>query len=175
SGIVGMIYWFTHSLDFLLLASYFQRHLLILIEDNMLTVFLPIGIVLRILPYTRGAGGVIMAIALGLFFVYPLMYAILLGILPPAHCYAASPTVNPCESVDPICFAKIMAYLNEAKNYATTLEFVKIVVGNMRMMFIASIVFPLVNLTITLTFIRSILQFLGADVAEMGEGILKII
>jgi hypothetical protein len=179
SGPVGMNYWITHSIQFLLLAEYFQRHLLIFIEDNMLTVFLPVGIVLRILPYTRGAGGVIMAIALGLFFIYPMMYALLLGVLlgefQTVSCLVATPSIYSCDSADPACASLTIAALKEEKIVEDIGLLDEYFFAPIRMLFIASFVFPLVNLTLTLTFIRATMQFFGADVAEMGQGLLKII
>ncbi len=178
SGPVGIMYWIAHNIDFLLLVNYFQRHLLLFIEDNALKVLLPVGVVLRIMPYTRGAGGVIMAIALGLFFVYPLTYVVILGMMPRSQCTAVVPSVYSsdfCESIDPTCAAQIIAFINEQSNFTDTNTFITQVSSDLNMMFISAIVFPIVNFTITLTFIRSILQFLGADVAEMGEGIIKLI
>ncbi len=175
SGFVGFAYWIAHNLDFLLLVTYFQRHLLIFAEDNMLTVFLPIGIILRIIPYTRGAGGVIMSIALGLFLIYPLMYGVLLGIFPKTSCTAVPPTVYQCEANDPACSAQYIAFMNEKNNFLNVMNFYTQISSNLRTLMILALVFPMINLTFTLTFIRSILQFFGADVAEMGQGILKII
>ncbi|MCX8195223.1 MAG: hypothetical protein N3G22_03925 [Candidatus Micrarchaeota archaeon] len=50
-----------HSLY--VLAEYLQR--------NMLSVFLPAGLVLRVFPFTRGVGGLFIAIAIGFFFIFP--------------------------------------------------------------------------------------------------------
>ena len=42
-------------------------------SEKMLALFLPLGLVLRSFPSTRSVGGGIIALALGLYFVYPLM------------------------------------------------------------------------------------------------------
>lgn len=47
------------------------------ISKNMLSVFLPLGIVLRVFPITRGAGGLLIAIAIGFYFVFPLAFVML--------------------------------------------------------------------------------------------------
>lgn len=41
------------------------------IKQNMLTVFLPLGIILRTFYFTRGIGALFMSIAIGFFFIYP--------------------------------------------------------------------------------------------------------
>ena len=55
-----------------LLATYAQRAMLTFAQNNMLTVFLPLGIMARSFPLTRKMGGTIIAMALALYFVYPL-------------------------------------------------------------------------------------------------------
>jgi hypothetical protein len=156
-------------------VNYFQRHLLLFIEDNMFTFFLPLGILLRVLPYTRGAGGVIMSVALGLFLVYPLMYAVFLGVMPRPACSVVAPVVHDYEASDTVWAALSMAFMDSSKSFMAIQGFTGNILDEIRLIFISSIVFPLVNITITLTFIRSSMQFLGADVAEMGQGIIKII
>jgi hypothetical protein len=47
-----------------IMAEYIQR--------NMLSVFLPMGLLLRVFPITRGVGGLFIALAVGFFFVFPL-------------------------------------------------------------------------------------------------------
>ncbi len=44
------------------------------IGNTMLTMFLPIGLVLRSNPFTRGVGALFIAIALGLYIVFPLAF-----------------------------------------------------------------------------------------------------
>jgi len=175
SGPIGFCYWITNQLSFLLMVNYFQRHLLLFIEDNMFTFFLPLGILLRVLPYTRGAGGVIMSVALGLFLVYPLMYAVFLGVMPRPACSVVAPVVHDYEASDTVWAALSMAFMDSSKSFMAIQGFTGNILDEIRLIFISSIVFPLVNITITLTFIRSSMQFLGADVAEMGQGIIKII
>ncbi|MFA5106484.1 MAG: hypothetical protein WC506_06015 [Candidatus Micrarchaeia archaeon] len=48
-----------------------QTFLLDFIEKQMLAIFLPIGILLRSFPFTRSAGGALLALVFGLYFVYP--------------------------------------------------------------------------------------------------------
>lgn len=53
-----------------------QRALLKFFAVSALMVFLPMGVVLRIFPPTRGAGGVLIAIAFSFFFIFPFTYLI---------------------------------------------------------------------------------------------------
>ncbi len=47
------------------------------LANNMLAVFLPIGLILRIFPFLRGIGGLMIAIAIGFYFVFPIAYILL--------------------------------------------------------------------------------------------------
>ena len=62
---------FTSSL---ILAT--QKAFLVFVQNNMLGVFLPAGIIMRSIPLTRKAGGTLIAMALALYFVYPLSLAL---------------------------------------------------------------------------------------------------
>ncbi|MFA5076827.1 MAG: hypothetical protein WC488_00145 [Candidatus Micrarchaeia archaeon] len=46
------------------------------ISANMLTMFLPIGIVLRAIPFTRGIGAFFIALALGFYIIFPFLFVI---------------------------------------------------------------------------------------------------
>ena len=50
-----------------------QLFVLKYIQASMLTVFLPLGIILRVLHFTRGIGGFFIALAISMYFVYPAM------------------------------------------------------------------------------------------------------
>lgn len=69
---------FATTLTFLQYATYLQKNLLLMIQQIALVVFLPVGIVLRTFPLTRGAGNLFMALSIGAYFVYPLSYSMLL-------------------------------------------------------------------------------------------------
>lgn len=48
-----------------------QMFVLKYINENMLAVFLPLGIILRVFNFTRGIGGFFIALAISLYFIYP--------------------------------------------------------------------------------------------------------
>jgi hypothetical protein len=54
-------------LTFLLYATYLQKHLLLFIQQVSLVAFLPLGILLRTTPLTRGAGNLFIALGLGFY------------------------------------------------------------------------------------------------------------
>lgn len=76
-----------------------QMFLLKYIRENMLTIFLPLGIILRTFYFTRGIGGFFIALALSLYFIYPtalfIMTAVSVG--PPAVPVPSLTTVGLCD------------------------------------------------------------------------------
>jgi len=44
------------------------------ISENMLTIFLPLGLLLRAFPYTRGLGALFISIAIGFYFIFPVLF-----------------------------------------------------------------------------------------------------
>jgi len=59
----------------ILLAFFVQKELLLFIQAAALPVLLPTGILLRAFPFSRKAGSTLIAIALTLFVIYPLVLA----------------------------------------------------------------------------------------------------
>lgn len=60
-----------YKLVSLMISLNSQMFVLKYIEKNMLAFFLPLGIVLRTLHFTRGIGGFFIALAISLYFIYP--------------------------------------------------------------------------------------------------------
>ena len=53
-----------------------QLFMLCFIKQQMLTILLPVGVMLRTFPFSRSAGGALIAICIGLYFVYPAMLTV---------------------------------------------------------------------------------------------------
>ncbi len=69
----------------ILLTSFFinsfQILLLSFVEDSLLKIILPLGVILRFLPFSRKAGSILIAIALGTYIITPLVYLMDIGML----------------------------------------------------------------------------------------------
>ena len=82
SGWVTLYHYINNNLVYLVLFHYVQYSLLQFSAATMLQVFLPIGLILRAFPVTRGAGGLVTAIALGFAFVFPITYVLIVAMMP---------------------------------------------------------------------------------------------
>jgi len=100
--LVDMSHIMSMFLTDLLLMIYVQKHLLFFFNGTMLTIFLPLGIVMRTFLPTRSAGNLFIGLALGFGIVYPLAYGMVLSIQGPQieqtinhYCGVATATTTP--------------------------------------------------------------------------------
>ncbi|RLG20049.1 hypothetical protein DRN67_00980 [Candidatus Micrarchaeota archaeon] len=182
SIIVSALYFMAHNTAFLLLANYFQRHLLIFIYQTMFTLFLPIGIVLRTLPVTRGAGGFFIALAIGLYIVYPVsLSAMMLTARDPTSALGTagcSLTLN-AEELRGIHIsdqASFQYHVGRATRLFPAIdERINLYSNAFPFFLIRSFLLPLIALTLVFTFVRTTAVFFGADIAEVSRGLVKLI
>ncbi len=170
---MALAQYLANNYTWLALALYFQINFLKWIETSMFTVYLPIGIVLRIFPWTRGAGALLIALAIGLYIVYPLMFIVVIANSgsAPEGCSPVPMTVQkslcatePSSFVELIQSAKAEASLGSGS-----------LGGGASSMIVFGYFYPISVLVIVFAFVRSIAPFLGADIAEMGRGLFKIV
>lgn len=84
-----------------------QMFVLKYIKENMLAVFLPLGIILRVFNFTRGIGGFFIALAISLYFIYPTVLFIM------ASTSGAPPTVPQLVQTRPdMCDTPVLAGLS---------------------------------------------------------------
>lgn len=71
-----------------------QYHVLEYVQRNMLSVFLPLGIILRAMKLTRGLGALFISISIALYYIYPaLLYLSAGGMMAPPHTPLVKETV----------------------------------------------------------------------------------
>jgi len=176
--ITGM-YMVAHNTTFIMLANFFMRTLLVFSYQTMFPIFLPLGIILRTFPFTRGLGGLLIASALGLYIVFPVSlsmgFMLTRSMVSSGECIATPETLTAAgvEISDPASFFFHKARMDrEVGGVVSLLD----LWGNVLPFFIVrSFFMPLVAGTATFTFIRASSTFFGADIAELGRGLFKLI
>jgi len=179
--IVSALYFMSHNVVFLLLANYLQRHLLIFIYQTMFPVFLPLGIILRIFPVTRGYGGFLIAVALGLYIVYPIAYSTMM--LTTRQMNAEQCRLDTlglsrddARGIQLTDEASFTYYKARSERLFGTVDNGISIFQQVFMFFVyRSFLFPLAALTLVFTFVRASASFFGADVGEMSRGLVKLI
>ena len=186
---MSLNHYINNNLVYLVLFHYVQYSLLQFAAYTMLPVFLPIGLALRAFPVTRGAGGLVTAIALGFAFVFPISYVLIVAMMPGVqgactqlNLVPQNPNYqtltggqdkgNPCLTNEG---AQIENHFRVEKSQnwlSQQLDYYSQLLG---LLFMQALFYPLAALIITFTFIRQTGSLFGADLAEIGRGLIKII
>jgi hypothetical protein len=131
------------------------------------------------------------SIAIGCYFVFPISIVTLMAMQgnsiavggatmqEGANAYALCTTVGILPNFEMMCGDDIVGYFlkeEELKMGAKTLEERVTTIGEQIVaLYLQAMFYPLVALIITFTFIRSTATIFGADLAELGRGLLKLI
>ena len=156
-----------------------QMELITYIKNNMLGVFIPLGILLRNFYFTRGPGALMIALGIGMYYIFPVFYVLLdPGFVPATpelesgteddsmkYCY---PTMSTAVSV--------INTVNEGDGGATAsglslgdLE------SELSTVYTQLILQPLIAFFLTMVFVRYIMMILGADTTDLTKMISKVI
>lgn len=161
-----------------------QRALIHFFYNTGFSVFIPAGVLLRIFPWTRGAGGILIALGIGLGIVYPIMFS-----------YVALMSENPSEVAkqanqlgNSIGGFNLSQYGACASNFSSLTDITTQrvlspqlrnasawITGWLSGIWLKIFYYPMLVLIVTFTFIRTISPLLGSDITEIGQGILQIL
>ncbi len=179
TGLVSLLHYIGNNLTFAMVAFYFLLQLISFSETTMLTVFLPIGIILRAFPLTRGAGALMMAIAIGMYFVFPLSFVIMIGMQGnlASSCSIGATDLGVQEDycLNPSEALQQEAKVEEVLKDKTLWEKVEQLKADVATMILQALFYPVVAFMITFTFIRAVSSMFGGDLAELGRGLIKLI
>lgn len=162
----------------------FQRALIHLFYNTGFTVFIPAGVLLRIFPWTRGAGGLLIAIGIGLSIVYPIMFTFvaMMSENPSEVRNKANELGNSIGGFDLSEFGAcasdfgVMADFATEKALSPQLKAASAwILGWLSSVWLKIFYYPMLVLIVTFTFIRTISPLLGADITEIGQGIVRLL
>jgi len=168
-------------LFFYVYAYFILVHMLNFVQYYGL-LFLTVGVVLRAFPPTRGMGAYIMAMSIGLYFVFPLSY-ILLSIMVGGYAGGAGiacAVPDIAEGLD-YCGFENSAKIQELQIWAEMYDkdmtefFDYFSFALLRELSIRVCFLPFVCLVIVLTFILNGSSLFGGYIPEIGRGIVKLI
>ena len=144
---------------------------------NMLSIFIPVGVLLRSFYFTRGPGALFMALGIGMYFIFPVFYILLdPGFVKlPEPVEAAQPTPSHyCYATMSSAVSLVSTIQSQGVGSTANLEF-----GDYRTLlkksYTSLMLHPLVALSITLVFVRYIMTVLGGDTYELTRMVTKVI
>ena len=181
-SIVQTVTNISNQIAFMAFLYYVFIHILNFIAGTALPIFLPVGVLLRAFPPTRGAGAYVLAFTIGFYFIFPLAYLLMANLSPAPficgfsvcgeidfemnHPYLCG-LQNPGKPHQFLLFAS--ATMSQAQNLLYELQ--QWVSG----MCINICCLPFMAMIVTMSFILSGTNLLGANLPEIGRGFVKLI
>ncbi len=181
-AISGTLSWILKSLGLFIMWMYFFAEV-IKFGDYLAVFLLPTGIILRAFPPTRGAGAMFVAMGLGLAIVLPSAFLMTLFVSGSSsqtlEVFLPESFDEYNQMLEDICIGNNPATSSMIKNMALSTDYEGLLSMWQESGFLAMLIkiflAPVVALIITFTFIRSFAMMLGADLAEIGRGLVKLI
>jgi hypothetical protein len=184
SPIIEQLHFQSYVVTMAAISTAGQKALIHLFYNAGFSIFIPAGVLLRIFPWTRGAGGLLIAIGIGISVVYPIMFS-----------YVALMSENPSEVANQanqlgnsIGGFNLTNYDACASDFQTATDFATHrvlspqlrnasawILGWLSGVWLKIFYYPMLVLIVTFTFIRTISPLLGADITEIGQGIIQIL
>ncbi|MFA5077310.1 MAG: hypothetical protein WC488_02695 [Candidatus Micrarchaeia archaeon] len=164
-----------NTLYFTELIYRFQIYVLRFMDVFALEFMLPIGILMRSFPPTRGAGAFVISFAIAIYLVYPFSFlAAAFSTTYPALCLTPDiPAPDLSTTMDRGSLWSMMMWYNAFEH-----NIIELVTnsGNFINSLLTNLCFlPMLALTLTLTFAQMSNGLFGANVPEIGRGLLKLI
>ena len=169
---------------------YLQKHILLFAQQTMLLIFLPLGVVLRAFPMVRGTGNLLISVAMGLYFVYPVSYSILLVLSRSSNNFDTSCGISGITQIDssgslPCAdlltdFSRIKGaigsyFVNTEEGANPAMAALTDMQRLISDMVIYAVVYPFVVAVITYTFIKSFATFLNVEAQEFAQGLVRLL
>ena len=155
--------------------------------------FFSIGVVLRAFPPTRGAGAYLMAMSIGLYFVFPISYLLIASAaLPHTQSILTEPVASGdfhynCLIPDP---NDVKALGCNAADISSAMSLPDQLAANKEQMESAMTIqiddftrhishviclFPMIAFVVLLTFVLNTTNLFGGNIPEIGRGLVKLI
>ncbi len=200
-GPVQTIRNITNYMTFTLFIYYIFIHMMRFMKATALTIFIPLGIVLRQFPPTRGSGAFILAFAIGFYLVFPFSYILVTNVVPQTF---ACPVLPEFEGLDQLtthgignpdkAFEMMLWTQSHQSGFMATLSGISTYIGGFDMdpanvipdaaeftggrlagFSINLCCLPFLALIITMSFVLSSTNLFGANLPEIGRGFIKLI
>ncbi|MFH1785710.1 MAG: hypothetical protein ABH842_04745 [Candidatus Micrarchaeota archaeon] len=153
-----------------------QAELIRYIQNNMLGVFIPLGLLLRSFYFTRGAGALMMSIGIGFYYIFPVFYVL----LDPSFVPAPPPIENTQTVQDQYCYptmstaVSVLTSMNSGEGGSSGLALGD-VKSELSKVYSQLILHPLIAFFLTMVFVRYIMTVLGADSTDLTKMFSKVI
>jgi uncharacterized membrane protein len=151
------------------------------VKNNMLSFFLPIGLLLRSFFFTRGIGAFLMSVAIGFYFIFPVIYIITdPGFVKPTYVAPAKPP----EYSSPMCVATFSGLSYSmystfgskatSASAATALSMDQLK-SDITSVYSSVLLQPFIAFAITIVLIRYMIIVLGGESMDVLRAVAKVV
>jgi hypothetical protein len=180
--------WFNEAESYRLLNNFLTNALIGIntlvvtgdfVKNNMLAFFLPVGVLLRAFPFTRGIGAFFIALAIGFYFIFPLLYVI----TDPGF---VKPVYKPQSGVSqgtPLCFPTLSSVsysiyapaLGTGSSSSGAALSLNALLSDLSSVYVSLLLQPFVVFSVTIVFVRYITSILGGETADILRAVAKVV
>ena len=152
-------------------------YLLLYIKNTMLSIFIPVGILLRSFNFTRGAGALFIALGVGLYFIFPILFIL----LDPGFVKIDTPPAVGGSTLlqQTLCYPTLSAAVTLINTNTQSASGSTLAAGRLRdnlaMAYVGLVLHPLVAFFLTLAFVRYLMVILGGDTFALMKMVSKVI
>ncbi len=162
----------------LLIGLNAQASIVDYIKANALSMFIPLGVLLRSFQFTRTLGALFLAFGVGMYFIFPVFFVLLDPGFTPAP---PPPTIPPPSSLSPYCYSTMSSTVTvlktlQAGGLGTTNSLASAnVASDLSKAYIQLMLHPMVAFFLTMVFVRYMMTILGADTYEVMRMVTKVV
>lgn len=172
------------------ISTYFQLNLLQWIEASMAAIYLPLGIIFRAIPLTRGLGAAMLGIAITLYFIYPFVLAVLFLSGPPLEGVSINveekapqtqegtvekPAICPNDPTAVLELIDSPAMKPDSPQGSKEGRKFSAAVSSLSQIQLYAFFYPLVAMFTSLMAVTTITSILGGDLSGIGRSIFRVI
>ncbi|MEK6982444.1 MAG: hypothetical protein AABX38_05925 [Candidatus Micrarchaeota archaeon] len=147
------------------------------VKNNMLSFYLPVGLLLRAFPYTRGIGAFFIALALGMYFVYPVLYIITdPGFVKPSYTPSQAPPASGLcyPTFSSISFAVSSQNTLSPSGGSTDLS-ASALASDLSQVYTSLLLQPFIVFAMTMVFVRYATYIFGGEPADILRAVAKVV
>ncbi len=200
-GPLQTVHILANYITFTLFIYYLFIHIMRFVQATALSIFVPLGILLRQFPPTRGAGAFVIAFSLGFYLIFPFSYILVTNVVPQTMACPMLPDfeglesmstqgiANPNKAFDVLLWTDahqsgFMGTISGVSSYLAGFNLdplgaipdaVEFTSGRAAGFSINLCCLPFLAMIITLSFILSTTNLFGANLPEIGRGFIKLI
>jgi len=147
--------------------TYAQQYILSLARNYAFTIIIPLGLLLRCFKMSRAAGGALIAIGFGFYTVFPVVMLATENLLHSADQLVPPPSIPFSPTCDPYETNMLSARAGFSE-YGNSLLSFDLITGISYFVLVRVLFMSILNLIITLGFIRAFAHIIGSDIDVSG-------